>query len=426
MTADEIPFIGADLTPPHDLLSEQAVIGSCLLSPKVFDEVTHIVSAGDFYRPAHETLWLAMERMRSAGKPVDAVSVNAELMSSGELGNVGGAPYLHTLAAAVTSPSSALHYAAIVVERSRRRQLIGQAQTADQLARESPDAEQAIDDAVSGFLALQTIGQADDLSSLLDLDQFVDQPLPTEEWVIPELLAAGDRLVLTGSEGLGKSTLIRQLAVCAAAGLHPFKLTPADPRRVLVVDAENPKRIMVERFSALQAAAARRSLPVTPGRLWIDRRPDGLDLADVKDRRWLSQRVRTVKPDLLVIGPVYKLYVGGETRREEDLARLVTSVLDDVRGESALVLEHHSPHAVSGKDDMWQRSVRPIGSSLWLRWPEFGYGIRMAKHDQAVQRRIVEFLPWRGSRDERDWPHLLESGVQSHGWPWVQTIREAL
>nr|DAN96755.1 MAG TPA: replisome organizer [Caudoviricetes sp.] len=36
-------------------------------------------------------------------------------------------------------------------------------------------------------------------------------------------------------------------------------------------------------------------------------------------------------------------------------------------------LEHHSPHAAPG---MTQRSVRPIGSSLWLRWPEFGMGIR--------------------------------------------------
>jgi RecA-family ATPase len=40
--------------------------------------------------------------------------------------------------------------------------------------------------------------------------------------VIPGLLERRDRLMLTGEEGLGKSYLLRQIAVMAAAGLDPF------------------------------------------------------------------------------------------------------------------------------------------------------------------------------------------------------------
>ncbi len=41
------------------------------------------------------------------------------------------------------------------------------------------------------------------------------------DWVIPALLRRGDRLLITAGEGDGKSVLCAQIAVCAAAGLHP-------------------------------------------------------------------------------------------------------------------------------------------------------------------------------------------------------------
>jgi hypothetical protein len=42
------------------------------------------------------------------------------------------------------------------------------------------------------------------------------------DWLIPDLLERRDRLILTGEEGLGKSYLLRQIAIMAAAGLDPF------------------------------------------------------------------------------------------------------------------------------------------------------------------------------------------------------------
>ena len=63
-----------------------------------------------------------------------------------------------------------------------------------------------------------------------DLYEFLAIVDPPSDWVIPGLLERGDRLIWTGFEGLGKSVVVRQLAVCAAAGVHPFTREPDRPR----------------------------------------------------------------------------------------------------------------------------------------------------------------------------------------------------
>ena len=78
-------------------------------------------------------------------------------------------------------------------------------------------------------------------------------------------------------------------------------------------------------------------------------------------------------------------------------------------GSCALILEAHSGHGENVRD----RNVRPLGSSLWMRWPEFGYGI--ATTTQTRKGTPVDFRVWRGPRDEREWPVKL---LRSSPWPW--------
>ena len=67
--------------------------------------------------------------------------------------------------------------------------------------------------------------------------------------------------------------------------------------------------------------------------------------------------------------------------------------------------------------------MRPVGSSLFMRWPEFGYGIRRAPISDVYgkpTRQRVTVQAWRGPREERDWPKLLGWGDDQIGdWPWI-------
>jgi replicative DNA helicase len=111
-------------TPPQDLAAEQSVLGGMLLSKDAIADVVEVVRGHDFYRPAHELVFDAVLDLYGRGEPADAVTVSAELQKRGELGRVGGAPYLHTMLQSVPTAANAGYYARIVRETAILRRLI--------------------------------------------------------------------------------------------------------------------------------------------------------------------------------------------------------------------------------------------------------------------------------------------------------------
>ena len=95
------PSADFDRVPPQDLQAEQSVLGGMLLSKDAIADVVEVVRGTDFYRPAHQTIFEVILDLYGRGEPADAVTVSAELTKQGQLMRTGGAPYLHTLIAAV-------------------------------------------------------------------------------------------------------------------------------------------------------------------------------------------------------------------------------------------------------------------------------------------------------------------------------------
>jgi hypothetical protein len=113
-----------DRQPPHNLEAEEAALGAILASGRLLGEVAALLEEADFYRPAHRTIWRAMLRLADRGQPTDPVTVLGELDDSGELADIGGGPFLHTLVQAVPTVANAGHYARLVAETARRRRVI--------------------------------------------------------------------------------------------------------------------------------------------------------------------------------------------------------------------------------------------------------------------------------------------------------------
>jgi replicative DNA helicase len=111
-------------TPPHDLAAEQCVLGGMMLSKDAIADVLEVIKAHDYYRPAHQTIHDVILDLYGRGEPADAVTVAAELTRTGDIGRIGGAPYLHTLIASVPTAANAGYYARIVRERAILRRLV--------------------------------------------------------------------------------------------------------------------------------------------------------------------------------------------------------------------------------------------------------------------------------------------------------------
>ena len=231
-----------------------------------------------------------------------------------------------------------------------------------------------------------------------DVHEWLAEPDREYDFILPGILERAERAIVTAAEGAGKTTLLRQMSVTSAAGIDPFNFEPMDPVRVMFLDCENSDRHSKRQFRPLVAKAGSR---LAPGNLIPIIRPAGLDLLHKEDQKWLTERVKVNRPELLVLGPSYKLATGDPT--DEQTARTVTAVIDDLRAnyEVAIILESHSPHGTGGN-----RPGRPYGASLWLRWPEFGLELT----------RTGQLKHWRGARDERSWPAALKRGGE---WPWT-------
>lgn len=249
----------------------------------------------------------------------------------------------------------------------------------------------------------------------LDVLDLIKRPKGVTEYVIDKTLAKGERLILIGFEGTGKSTLCRQIAVMVAAGLHPFTGLPMpEPKRVLFVDAENHPDQVLDSWSQLVGLAAYHGFEVQPGMLTVmEEYASGRDLTSPEGAAWLVERVHAYRPDLVVMGPLTNL--ADRDLRDDEPVRRIRRAVDQARTicDSAFIMEHHAP--LKGSMDK-ERPMRPYGSSLFLKWPDYGYGIKPTDDPKAF-----EWFKNRGPRvRSREWPEGLREGKEnSIEWPWM-------
>lgn len=246
----------------------------------------------------------------------------------------------------------------------------------------------------------------------MDVLDYIQLEFEEEEFVIPNTLAHEERVIVTGLEGHGKSTFIRQMSVMVAAGIHPFTSRDMPPKRVLVVDAENGKRQMQKSWKDLIGLAARHGHPIPRGGIATEfvylEQPD---LTTLDGRDWLFERVTAYRPDLITLAPIQNLV--GRDVKDDDTVRKFKRTVDEARliNRSAVIMEHHAPHKAAGDAE---RALRPYGSSLFLKWPDFGYAMR------PTEDGTYEWQRTRYPRERtRQWPERLRIGTPNTAeWPW--------
>lgn len=211
--------------------------------------------------------------------------------------------------------------------------------------------------------------------------------------------------MVVAAEGVGKTMLARQVAILSGCGIHPFTYQKMKQIRTLTIDLENPERIIRRTSSAiLQTAMARGYTKSPTAKLLV--KPSGLDLLKPEDRMVLETAIEQSEPELLVMGPLYKAFIDPGGRTSEAVAVEVARYLDHVREtyKCALWLEHHAPLGES----MSNRQMRPFGSAVWSRWPEFG--ISLTPDLTAGAPHIYDVRHFRGARDERPFPTKIRRG----------------
>lgn len=364
----------------------------------------NLLTPEDFSHPAHAGVFRAMVTLKKTGEPVEPFTAHKLAVEQGTRGlNISE---LYEWISLVNSGASVMSYAKDVKENSTRRRLT-QAGLQFQQATSDPTIPAA--ETVANML--ESLKQIRDQSTNAELvaktlGQILDAPEVAEDWVIPNLFERGDRMIITGYEGLGKTTWIRQMGICASAGINPITLDHLPkPIKTLVVDVENSEKQWRRETHGMARFAANYG-PASPRDNMHVYCGPRMDLRKDKDLGLVHRLVDEHQPEILFIGPIYRLVPNG-INSDEEAAPLIAA-LDTLRDRGlVLVMEAHAPKGQNG-----ERNLAPRGSAALMGWPEFGFGLAPKQDGSGA-----DIVRWRADRDaKREWPVELDRWSQL---PWV-------
>jgi len=219
--------------PPQNLDAEMCLIGSILLSTddQFSTELRMMVGADDFYQADHQIIWRVVGQMKDERRPVDAITLRERLSKMGLLAEIGGTGYIASMIGSVPAHTHGKQYAAIVKENSNLRRIITAANESIRAAYAAHHSESASVDIVSQVVGVMskimsegTQAEYKSFGAMLvdayeDLEK-TDSPLFTTG--IPALdksfggIAAGEIVLVGARPSMGKSTLMRQMAIAIA------------------------------------------------------------------------------------------------------------------------------------------------------------------------------------------------------------------
>ncbi len=331
-------------TPPQDVAAEQSVLGGMLLSKDAIADVVEVVRATDFYRPAHQTIFDVVVTLYGKGEPADAITVAAELTRLGEIGRIGGAPYLHTLLAAVPTAANAGFYARIVAEQAILRRLVEAGTRIVQLGYNAATqggvddvvdrAQQAIYDVTErrtseDYVLLEELMQPtmDELEAIGSREGTMSG-VPTGFAALDKLtngLHPGQFVIIAARPGIGKSTMGLDIArACSVKGgqtscIFSLEMSKTEiTMRLLSAEARVPLHHMRSGTMTDEdwTRLARRMGEVADAPLFIDDSPN-LSMMEIRSK---ARRLRQRHDLKLVVVDYLQLMSGNkkaESRQQE-------------------------------------------------------------------------------------------------------------
>lgn len=302
---------------PRDDGAECGLIGSILIEPSCFSDISAQLSGEDFYFQVNRDIYDTVQAMHDSVAAIDPVTILAEMKTRGVYKEPDSRDYFHRLMVDTPTAAHALQYAAIVRNQAVLRAAQSAAQEAARLAGEQdyPAMQEALQRALSASdeqRAVEIVPFPDALRALYHTlyerreSGQARTGLPTGYDRLDELtggLHPGNMIVLAGRSGMGKSAMALNIAA---------EYARISKKTVLLISLEMTALELTERICANYARIGLHHL--RDARLDLEQHQrlgktaaelTVLDLRIVEapalDMAEITRLCRRVKPALLVI-----------------------------------------------------------------------------------------------------------------------------
>ena len=337
-------------TPPCHLASERSVLGAALHKPIAAQIVVESLRPDDFYDPANREIFATMCDLANESRPIDLVTLDAELSRRGRLSAVGGAAYLIDLSDDVPSSSNVEAYISIVDEKATLRRLIAAAERIMQdcyagqkeKAEILDSAEKAIYDITmrKGGEELQSI-QPVLISTFEKIEQLVKnhgriEGVPTGYAELDDMLTGlhpGEFVLIAGRPAMGKTSIgmnfVENAAIRAGKKAAVFSLEmPAEQLAMRMMCTEARVDMQKVRRGAINdeewGKLADALVSIGPAQIFIDCTP-GITVPEMRSK---ARRLQLEKGlDMILVDYLSLMTAAGKFgSRQEEVSQISRSL----------------------------------------------------------------------------------------------------
>jgi len=349
-------------TLPANVEAERSILGAILLDNLAYNQAAEHLKPEDFSLDSHRRIYSRMVDLAESSRPVDLITLTAELDRHKELQAIGDVGYVSGLLDGVPDRPSIEHYVKIVRDKALLRGLIHAANAAiSRAADQSDPAEEILNDAEAaifqlsekrigrGFMGIQEIVKESfgSVDALLQRGQRITG-LATHYNDLDEMtsgLQPADLVIIAARPSMGKTALAMNMAENAAIidqkVVAMFSLEMSREALLLRllcstarVDSHKMRTGSLWRDDMQKVVHAMEQLATAP--IYIDDTP-GISLSEMRAKaRRLQQSVG--KLDLLIVD--YLQLMSGGGRRYENRTQEVSAIS---RGLKSLAKELKVP-----------------------------------------------------------------------------------
>lgn len=338
---------------PSNEIAEQSVLGSILAAPDEYAGLVDELRPEFFYFTKHTALCQSLKAMRAGGLAIDVQGILATLKHRDELEKVGGASYLSILMDSIAADPA--YHLRLVREAYTKRSAVEAGNALMKAGQDGLGAAEVVSKARDLVAGLVKSGEGDPAGRPLIPEETRVQGVLTERpaEAEPLIMLHGRPLILPGTVnmvaaagGTGKTRMLIQLMLAAAAGRSWAFFQIPKPLRVLALLAEEDQDEVDRRLWDAGAGSF----------------PDGLFVRSVKGTAgpimlleggtpkrgpwfdWLDRTLENHSPlDLLILDPKSRFYGLNELDNDHATQWIASLEKLTIRHRLAVLFSHHVP-----------------------------------------------------------------------------------